>query len=389
MGSADGGGAGPPVCLNISMHVDERFGGLAASLPRFCEAVTQTGRFTSRLAAFCEKDEVPSARAAEMVRCFPAGRMRWAMDFRLRRELAGLIEESAIVHIHGLWQEHSLVAARLCRQLGRPYVVSAHGMIEPWALKQGRWKKRAYLAVAEGGVLRRAAGLRALTRAEGQFYRDLGLSNPVEVVPNGIDLPAGSSPGAFLEAFPELSGRRLVLFLGRLHAKKGLDILCRAWAQIAGTFPEAQLVIAGPGDGELVASLTALSGELGMGSRVTFTGMLRGELKWSALAAASLFVLPSHSEGFSMAVLEALGAGLPVVISHGCHFPEVGEAGCGWEVNPQDDEVAGAVSEALSMDAETLRETGRRGRRLAEARFGWAGIGERTADMLERWMKPR
>jgi glycosyltransferase involved in cell wall biosynthesis len=367
------------------MHLDQRFGGIAASLPRFCEALTQTGRFTSRLIALCNADEVaPESYPADTVIRLPSGRLRWVWDSRLHAELGNAIRQSSVVHIHGLWQEHSAAAARLCRQLGKPYLVSAHGMLEPWALNRAKWKKKAYFGAVEGNVLRRAVALRALTQAELTFYRNLGLSNPIEVLPNGVDLPLRSSPHPFLEAFPYLADRRLIIFLGRVHPKKGLDILFRAWAQVRTGFPGAHLVVAGPDEDQTVSTLVSIARDLGIENQITFTGMLRGPLKWSALSAASAFVLPSHSEGFSVSVLEALGSGLPVIVSRACYFPEVVESGCGWEIEPNESELVRTLSDALSMPPPTLSEMGRRGRVLAETSFSWTAIGQRAADILER-----
>jgi glycosyltransferase involved in cell wall biosynthesis len=378
-----------PVCLNISLHADEQYGGLAASVPRLCEAIDGTGRFSNHLAVLCEKDELtPVSLASEVVHRFPTGRLRWLKSTALRRHLEELIQDAAIVHIHGLWEEYSALTSRICRRLGKPYVVSAHGMLEPWALNHGKWKKRVYLAAIEGPVLRGAIGLRALTLAETTDYKNIGLQNPIRVIPNGIDMPEASSPRTFLEAFPHLNGRRLVLFLGRIHPKKGIDLLCRAWAHLEGSLPDSHLVIAGPDDGRTLAGLIELVSNLGVKDRVTFTGMLRGPVKWSALAASSVFVLPSHSEGFSVAVLEALACGLPALVSRNCHFPEITEEGCGWEIDPDEEQLRFVLSRALAMDPCKLAGMSERGRQLVAEHYTWKAIGRRAADMLEEWSVP-
>ena len=375
-----------PICLNISLHIDEKFGGLAASMPRFCEAVTSTGRFVSRLAVLCDKDEItPESFQPDVVHRFPAGRIRWVRDQKLRRRLEELIRDAAIIHIHGLWREYSDLASQICRKLGKPYLVSAHGMLEPWTLANGKWKKRAYLAAIELPVLRGAAGLRALTQAEVGDYQALGLTNPTKVLPNGIDIPPVRSPRLFLEAFPHLTGLRLVLFLGRIHPKKGIDILCRAWARLEKSLPDTHLVIAGPEEGQTLADLTGLVKELGIGGRVTFTGMVRGPMKWSALAASTVFVLPSHSEGFSVSVLEALGSGLPVLISRNCHFPEVSETDCGWEIDPEETQLTDALGRSLATDRCQLDKMAARGEQLVAERYSWPAIGRSAAEMLEDW----
>jgi glycosyltransferase involved in cell wall biosynthesis len=355
-------------------------------MPQFCEAVTSTGRFTSRLAVLCEEEELtPASLPPSVVHRFPAGRLLWARDRRLHHNLEALIRDAAIVHIHGLWREYSCVTSRLCRKLRKPYLVSAHGMLQPWALANGRWMKRAYLPIIELPVLRNAVGLRALTRAEIADYQGVGLHNPMRVIPNGVEIPKESFPRLFLETFPSLSDHRLVLFLGRIHPKKGIDLLCRAWARVERSVPDAHLVIAGPDEGATLPGLIELVRKLDIVNRVTFTGMLRGPLKWSALAASSLFVLPSHSEGFSMSVLEALGVGLPVLISRNCHFPEIVSEGCGWEIEVEEEQLADSLVRALTMEPGALARMAENGRRLVQDHYTWAAVGNRAADMLEEW----
>ncbi len=336
--------------------------------------------------AFCDDGEVaPASLDPGSLSRMPNGRLRWARDPQLWQQLGQMVQSASLVHIHGLWREHSSIAAKLCRRFAIPYVVSAHGMLEPWALNNGKWKKRLYLAAVEQKVLQGAAGLRALTKDEVSDYRNLGLRNPVEVLPNGIDLPNKTSPALFLEAYPHLTGKRLIVFLGRIHKKKGIDILCHAWAQISREFPEAHLVIAGPGEDQTLNDLIGLVRDLQMENRITFTGMLRGELKWAALAASSVFVLPSHSEGFSVAIQEALGSGLPVIISTACHFPEILKVDCGWEIEPEKSQLTGVLIQALKADQETLSEMGARGRKLMANSFTWPKVGERAADIFEQW----
>jgi glycosyltransferase involved in cell wall biosynthesis len=151
------------------------------------------------------------------------------------------------------------------------------------------------------------------------------------------------------------------------------------------SLPDVHLVVAGPDEGETLVTLLELVNKLNIGSRVTFTGLLRGPLKWSALVASSLFVLPSHSEGFSMSVLEALGIGLPVLVSRNCNFPEITQVGCGWEIDTDEEQLVHALESAFKAEPRTLKRMADRGRQLVEDRYTWAAIGNRAADMLEEW----
>jgi glycosyltransferase involved in cell wall biosynthesis len=363
--------------------VDTRFGGIATSLPRLCASTAGSHEFT--IAAFCEPDERKPATYTE--RCnviqLPRGRARWSFDKTLQTRLREIIRHADGLHIHGLWEEHCAVAASMAHDLDTPYVISAHGMLEDWAFRDKGLKKRLYSALVEVKNLRRAVCLRALTTAEVTDYRRLGLRNPVAVIPNGVEESPASAPTAFLEQFPELADKRLALYLGRFHHKKGLDSLCLAWSRLCSRHRDAHLVLAGDDTGVEADRIHGIARELGLDCSVTFTGMLRDDLKWSALAAASVFVLPSLSEGFSMAVLESLAAGVPPIITRACNFPEVEEKSCGWVIDPGDLQLEAALRTALSSPANALQEMAARGRELVRLRYSWQSVGVQMGQVYD------
>ena len=371
--------------LQVASHLDPKFGGIAASLPMFCEAAEAEG-VRSPTVSFCGIEEFSAAAPRHDTTCVPAGRLRWMFDPRLRGSMSRAIRKSDGVHIHGIWEAHCTVAAGLARACRRPYVLSAHGMLERWALQHKRLKKALYAALIETDNLRRASCLRALTRAEVDDYRRIGLTNPVAIVPGGVSVPANVCSAGFLEAHPQLRGKRIVLFLGRLHQKKGLTLLVDAWARCASSFRDAHLVLAGPDFDGTRAALERRVDELGLSSQVTFAGMLDGPTKWSALTAASVFVLPSFSEGFSVAVLEALGIGTPVIVTRPCNIPEVGETGCGWVIEPEERAVEGALEESLRSSGIELKRMGDKGRALVERRFTWSVVGKQMVEVYE-WLQ--
>ncbi len=364
--------------LSVVSHLHPKYGGLSAGVPALARAVSSSGRSPAmHLAAFCLEGEQtplpPSSRLA--VSYWPLRRFAPTGAFR------ALVAHAQGVHIHGLWTSSTNLSARLARQLGKPYVISAHGMLEPWALGNKRLKKQVYAAVWERRNLAGAACLHALTDAEAEDYRRFGLRQPVAVIPNGVEVPASRSSTAFLEAFPRLRGQRLVLFLGRLHPKKGVDLLAEAWGSVAPGFPDAHLVFAGPDSEGTRAELERRVETLGLRTRVTFTGMLEGEGKWGALAAAHCFVLPSHSEGLSVAILEALGAGVPVIVTDRCHLPQVARAGAGWEIQPDASALGRALQACLESPAHVREAMGASGRLLAGTNFAWTTVGAQMRDL--------
>jgi glycosyltransferase involved in cell wall biosynthesis len=385
--------ARPPAAgtwLNVVSHLDPKYGGLSAAVPALGAAVAGAGKFAVSLSAFCVAGEHFSPAAPHVaVHYLPFGRRAWFED-QWNEGAAGqafrkLVRQSNGLHIHGLWEHSTSLAARTAQAENKPYIISAHGMLERWALSNKRLKKAIYAALFERANLRGAACLHALTEAEAHDYRRFGLSNPVAVIPNGVQLPAAVSPQLFLERFPELQGKRLVLFLSRIHFKKGLDILCQAWAQVSRQWPDAHLVLAGPDFENTRVSVEKLISSLGISPRVTFTGMLGGDLKWSGLSAAECLVLPSYSEGLSVSVLEAMGMGLPVIITRQCNLPEVASHDCGWVIEPETGPLAAALDELLRTPAPRVSEIAANGRQLVARRYSWAGIGERMSAVYE-WL---
>jgi len=374
--------------LHVVCHLDPKYGGTSTSVPGLAEALARTKRYTATVLGLCEPHESYDQQGTVegyFVRALPFGKVRPWADWLLSCQLRGFIAEADVVLIHGLWRQHCWVTGKLASELGKPLVVSAHGMLEAWALRHKRIRKYLYSAIVERRNLRRAACLRALTLGEAEDYRRYGLRAPVAVIPNGIEVPNALDPESFWSHYPGLRGRRVILFLGRLHYKKGLDVLCRAWAIVARKHADAHLVLAGPDWEGTRCALERLIGELGLEDTVTFTGVLKGKLKWGALAASESFVLPSYSEGFSVATLEAMAAGKPVIISRQCYFPEVAREGCGWVIEPCEKDLADALLNCLSMGKRELSEMGERGQGLVRSRYSWDRIGKQMADVCD-WL---
>jgi glycosyltransferase involved in cell wall biosynthesis len=373
--------------LSVVTHLDPKYGGLSAAVPALADAVSQAGYFSTSIAGFCAPGEhfKPVTANPIAIDHMPLGRLHWMKDSAARHSFQELVDDSAGVHIHGIWEHSTAAAASRARSSKKPYVISAHGMLERWALANKRAKKIVYAALIERANLQSANCLHALTQAEAQDYRNFGLLNPIVVIPNGVNIPPNFSPDLFLERYPELRGKRLVLFLGRIHFKKGLDLLARAWKRVAPKSLDAHLVLAGPDSENTQDTLYRQLIASGLSQRVTFTGMLNHDLKWSALAAAECFVLPSYSEGLSVSALEAMGAGLPVIVSKQCNLPEVEEHNCGWVIDTQVDELVTALNGLLRASSREVADMGTNGRQLTARRYSWPVIGEQMSGVY-RWL---
>jgi len=374
--------------LTVVSHLDPRYGGLSSVVPQLSSRLATNYGFAMDLAAFCTTGELylPSNYPEIAVTEWPTGRSQWIRDRSLRGRFQELVKGVDAVHIHGIWEQSTATAASTARALRKPYILSAHGMLESWALKNKRLKKQLYAALFERANVRGAACLHALTHAEARDYRRFGSTGPIAIIPNGVTLPVSLAPTLFLAQFPALSGKRILLFLGRIHFKKGLDLLIQSWSELAATYPEAHLVLAGPDFEGTRARVEKLVLEKELGDSVTFTGMLRQDLKWSALAAAEGFVLPSYSEGLSVSVLEAMGVGLPVIVTEQCNLPEVKELDAGWQIQSEVGPLTSAIRELLSNSAASNARIGNRGRDLVLTRYNWSTVSDRMAE-LYRWVE--
>ena len=302
-------------------------------------------------------------------------------------DLEAAVRSAEVVHMHGLWQGHTRRGAREARRSLVPSIITAHGMADPWALRHKAWKKKLYTALVEGKNLREASCLHALARPEIGHLRALAPKTPVCFVPNGVDLaPFDALPGrAELEAeYPELAGKFVLLFFGRLHVKKGLDLLAEALATVSREHPGVHLLLAGTDDGALAPFRDRCEAH-GLSSRLTLVGHVSGEHARRVWGAADAFVLPSYSEGFSMAVLEALACRLPALITTACNFPELASADGGLVVEPTLSGVTDGLRDLLERSSAERAELARRGRALVERRYTWSQQAQRLAEVYH-WL---
>lgn len=265
-------------------------------------------------------------------------KLGYAYTPRLEPWLRELGANYDVVIVHGMWQYHGFCVAKVARSTGMRYVIFLHGMLDPWFAKRyplKHLKKWLYWPWAEYQVLKGARFVLFTTEEELRLARRSFWLYEVRerLVGYGIrrrDFPASEGRAAFFEKFPHLAGKRNLLFLSRIHPKKGCDMLLDAFKQVEHRDPNLHLVFAGPDGVGWQAKLTEQAKRLGLADRVTFTGMLRGPMKWGAFDAADAFVLPSHQENFGIVVAEALTSGVPVLTTNKVNtWREVAEEGAG------------------------------------------------------------
>jgi glycosyltransferase involved in cell wall biosynthesis len=315
----------------------------------------------------------------------------WGYSSHLAGALVGANLD--ILSTHGLWKYCSLASLRWHHRMRRPYVVHPHGMLEPWALQNSKLKKRIAAMLYEDRHLREAACLRALCDAEAQSIRAYGLHNPICVIPNGVDLPAERTDSAFMAQDSELSrvaeDKKLLLYLGRLHPKKNVANLIRAWKQTVDSNSSALeqwvLAIAGWDQNGYEGELKKLVSECGLADSVRFLGPLFGPQKEAAYRACDAFVLPSLSEGLPMTVLEAWAYAKPIVMTPECNLPEGFAAEAALQIGTEPEQISAGLKRLTEMTDADRKATGHRGRALVATKFSWPQIGEQMRAVYD-WL---
>jgi glycosyltransferase involved in cell wall biosynthesis len=350
-----------PAILHLIRTLDPAAGGPVEFLKLICQAHTRMG---ARVAVVTLDD--PAQKWEWPVSVFGCGPGAGSYGYQagLTAKLRQIVKSFDLMIFHGLWEYSSLAAARVARQRSMPYYVFTHGMLDPWfkrAFPLKHLKKQLYWLLFERGILQRARSVIFTSEGESRLaaktfwlrsnYRKL-------IVPLGVRPAEGDRAelrGQFLDRYPHLKGKRFLLFLGRLHPKKGCDLLLEAFSRL---HPALDLVLAGPKSS--VEYLEQLR-KMAVGLPVTFTGMLTGPIKSGALVAADALILPSHQENFGMVVAEALSFGLPVLVSEQVNISDVVETFGAGLVEP--DTLSGTcalIERWLAADGDSMRAAAER-----------------------------
>lgn len=374
--------------LHVIPSVSEKHGGPTYAIRAFANASKTAGLHVTIATTDDDGDsarfDVPLSQPVERHGVthffFRRDFVPYKISFGLRHWLNDNISRFDVAHIHALFSFSSLAAARAARKHHVPYVVRPLGVLNRWGMQNRRpWVKRFSFRLIELPILRHAAAIHYTAEAEGREANSLhpALAGvPSFVIPIPVELPTGANVAdEFSHRFPVSAGRKLVLFLSRIDEKKGIEQLLNAFAHVQSVEPQAMLVIAGSGNDHYVRELRRMSEGLGIENAVLWTGFLDRDQKAEALAAASMFVLPSHSENFGIAVAEALMAGVATIITEGVGLADqVRAANAGIVVPSQTDAIASAMEELLK-DPQEGRKMAARGQELAKRLFSAATIG--------------
>jgi len=367
--------------IHVVPAITEEASGPSYSVVRLCQSLIEAGEDLTLTAL--DWSPLPSMPAFMKVFPLGVGPKRLGRSPGMSRWLMG---ETAggrvdVLHSHGMWQMNAVYPGWAAKGRKTKLVVSPRGTFSTWAMNHGSRFKRVFWPLIQRPALLEAACFHATAESEYEDIRRLGFNQPVAIIPNGVDVPefAQKKPRDF----------RTLLFLGRLHPKKGVDVLLNAWGAIMDRFPDWQLLIVGPDKGYgtrggYLEQLKALAAKMKM-KRVEFVGPLYGESKFSAYREADLFVLPTHSENFGMTVAEALAAGTPAIVTKGAPWQGLQTSGSGWWIDIGVDALAASLAEAMAQPPEELTRRGFNGREWMIREFSWHELGKKM-DQTYQWL---
>lgn len=349
-------------------------GGPSRTVPALCRHVTAADRLIQCeiVTSHDRRHGMPMACPDLETHAVAHGAGSAALEHLLAARVAhaAATDDTLVLHDHGQWLPINRFSATAARRMAVSRVVSPRGMLTPWSMNHKRMKKKAAWLLFARRDFAGATVVHATSQDEADELRALGARQPIALIPNGIDhRDLASSSG---------TKTKTVVFLSRIHPKKGVAELVSAWRALKP--PGWRLILAGPDEARMIDSL-----RLSAGDAISYVGEVDGDAKWHLLSTASATVLPSYSENFGVVVAESLVAGTPVIATEGTPWSILKEHRCGWWIPMTPQALADALQTATRTDLECLAMMGERGHALALSRFTWPAIGRQMADVY-RWL---
>lgn len=353
---------------HVVPYIGEKASGPAHTVPALCR---ELGKRSPQVCLHI-LDHHQLQKESFEIRSYPRKNMLKQLGFSpaMSQELKKVSQAADIIHNHSLWMMPNIYAGRYINFDNHcKLVVSPRGTLSPWAWSRSRWKKRIIWLLGQKQTMTRASCFHATSEEEAEDIRRLGFRQPIAVIPNGVYLP---------KHYPRSTQKgqtKRLLFLARIHPKKGLDFLLRAWQQIQNDFPDWELCIVGQDHAGYQRQLKKLVHHLKL-SRVSFPGPVYGTEKTKMFFSADLYVLPTHTENFGISIAEALAHGVPVITTKGAPWRELTEKKCGWWIDIGVEPLVACLEAALKCPADQLVGMGEAGRQWMKEDYSWDQIGK-------------
>jgi glycosyltransferase involved in cell wall biosynthesis len=281
-------------------------------------------------------------------------------------------EQPDLVHINGIWSPQNWGFQKTAQELGIKVVLSPHGMLEPWILADKPWKKKLGLLLYQQKAISKANYLLATAQMEQENILKLGFSNPISIIPNGIDLTE-------INKLKEIYGTKKVVFLSRIHPKKGIELLLEAWR--TNDTKGWTLEIAGNGEAAYIETLRRNARDL---ENVAFVGPQYGEAKWNFLRSADVMVLPTHSENFGIVVAEALAVGVPVITTQGTPWEDLETYECGFWIELSVVNLKRSLEQLMQLSEGEIKAMGENGQRLVRDKYDIKAVAQNMRELYQR-----
>ena len=360
-----------PNVLQVVSHLDLEASGPSYSVRRLSEELSSQGVNSTLCALARDASQiVASNNNKTFLQNKLSGKFGFSSGLHSYIKKVARSKQIDILHSHGLWMHPNIVGTEICRSHRIPRVVSPRGTLSPWSLENGSKRlKRVLWHLYQKRSLSEATMLHATSETEYVEIRNLGFNQPVSIIPNGID------PLSANHQYQKQDKRyRTLMYLGRIHPKKNLELLLNAWAELASKFPNWRLEIVGPIENNPYA-LTLENSVNSRGlARVKFSGPAYGEQKLDKYINSDLFVLPTFSENFGMVVAESLMCGTPTLVSRGAPWPDLENEKCGFITSLNPREFTSKLANALAKDQDELDNMGKAGKAWMERAFSWDRI---------------
>ncbi len=377
---------------NFIENIDERYGGPAKSVPFLCKHLMALGvdteihsvkKYSKEKNYIIEENNIPWKNNRNSI----TDTLRYSST--LKKGIKKSIVEETILHTQNQWNYPPYCAYLLHKKQNIPLICSIRGSMYSWSLEQYKFYKKFFWYMFQHKMFQSANCIHVTEQNELKAIRDTGIKSPIALISNGIDLEEFNvlpDKISSKQAFNLSNNEKYILFMSRIHPKKGLDFLVKVWAQISKSYPNWKILVAGPvGDEAYYNKIIKIINNSEINDKIIFLGMLDKKKRIQAYMASNLFVLPSHTENFGIVIAEALASGIPVITTRNTPWEELETHNCGWWINLSESDLKETISKAINLDEAQLIEKGKNGIDLIKNKYSWE-LQAKKMKLLYQWV---